>query len=568
MAPSIPITPLADRALILRFGDRIDPAINAQVIAAWRAIDADRPAGVVDLVPAYTTLAVHYDWRRMPDAAREHPWQWLEAVIRQRLADIDATSNQSPRTVTLPVCYESSHAPDLSDLAQVTGLSVEQIVERHQSREYTVACIGFRPGFPYLLGLDPALSMPRLDTPRARVPAGSVAVAGLQTGIYPQAGAGGWRLIGATPWRLFDPASNPPSRLMPGDRVRFKRIDADEYTRLASEQPSAPDEESGDDDDPVLEVLAAGIHSCFQDAGRPGWRHLGVSAGGSFDPTSAALANTLVGNAPGATVLEMAIRGPDLRVLRPCIIALTGAGMTASADGVTLPFGRCVTLPKGALVRFRPTGRGTRAWLAIAGGLRANRWLDSAAVDTSSGLHGRAVQAGDRLATNASMTSRAISEHARWWVDPVPDLDRDTRTTQLRFLASGAAQHDLVDAAENTVWRVSTAADRTGLRLQGAELTTVDAGSRISEAVLTGTIQVPPDGQPIILGPDCQTIGGYPVVGHVIEADLGRLAQCKPGDRIELQAVDITSAHALRRDQVTSTHRQQLAVMARLAKQV
>lgn len=564
MALPATITPLSDRALILRFGDVIDHAINQRVLDAWRIIDANRPAGVVDLVPAYTTLAVHYDWQRMPEPARQQPWLWLGEQLRQRLeAGIVAVASQA-RIMPVPVCYEPEHAPDLAEVARHLGLTVDEVIARHSAGTYTVASIGFRPGFPYLLGLDPALAIPRLDTPRARVEAGSVGLAGQQTGIYPFAGAGGWRLIGATPRRLFATDRVSPSLLSPGDQVRFEVIDGATFAHLAAQEQrvsESPENIERRPVMPVLEVLSAGIHSSLQDAGRAGWRHLGIGASGCFDPVGAALANTLVGNDTDRAVLEMTIRGPDLRVLRPVTMALTGSGMSARVDDTPLRFGQPVTLPAGAVLRFRASGHGARAWLAVAGGLEGARWLGSVAHDTGSGLHGQLLRAGNRLATMTTATPSPNTAAARWWLDtdPVPDVT----TIRLRFVGDADANADVIEAIARPSWRVDPAADRTGLRLRGEAMDIADGGTRISQAVLPGTIQIPPNGQPIILGPDCQTIGGYPVVGHVIESDLGRLAQCKPGDYIELQPVDLGTAHALRREQVAAKARQDIAIAAK-----
>ncbi len=561
MALPTTIAPLADRALVLRFGDRIDPAVNALVIAAWRTIDAGRPAGVVDLVPAYTTLTVHYDWRSMPEAAQERPWRWLADRLRDRL-DTGATDLPSAgRSVRLPVCYEPPHAPDLPEVARQAGLAVDEIVARHCAGEYTVASIGFRPGFPYLLGLDPALAVPRLAVPRARVEAGSVGLAGRQTGIYPTAGAGGWRLIGATPLRLFAVDRDPPSLLMPGDRMRFEAIDGAGFARLAERERHAatPATDAADHGTPVLEVLAPGIHSSLQDRGRPGWRHLGIGASGASDPVHAALANALVGNDEDAAVLEMAIRGPDLRVLRPLLLALTGSGMSATADDEPLRFGQPVMLALGTQLRFRPTGEGARAWLAVAGGLHGRRWLGSVAVDSGSGLHGRALRAGELLGVGEPARPLATGYRPGWWA--ASPLESHHPDTPLRFVVHDHADPDLVAALQHTsAWRIGHAADRTGWRLEGPALAVPDAGERISEGVLHGTIQVPASGQPIVLGSDCQTIGGYPVAGHVIEADLPRLAQLKPGDRLGLQAVDLDQAHAARRALSQSMYRQHVAI--------
>jgi KipI family sensor histidine kinase inhibitor len=148
------------------------------------------------------------------------------ATLATLLGDVDDEAPAMARLVEIPVCYGGDFGPDLDALADHARLGAEEVVERHAGAMYTVAMLGFAPGFPYLFGLDPALHMPRRASPRTRVPAGSVAIGGAQTGIYPSELPGGWQLIGRTPLVLFDADRDPPSLLMPGDRVRFVAIDA------------------------------------------------------------------------------------------------------------------------------------------------------------------------------------------------------------------------------------------------------------------------------------------------------------------------------------------------------
>lgn len=216
---------LGDAALLLRFGDIIDAALNARVQCVARHLTALRPAWLQDLVPAYATLGVFVDVDAI-DVARlgagHDPLCGVERWLRDAIADIVVDEAGTPsRLVEIPVDYGGVHGPDLDALALHAQMSREAVVQRHSGTEYIVAMLGFAPGFPYLLGLDPALAMPRLATPRERVPAGSVAIGGAQTGLYPQAGPGGWRLIGRTDAVLFDPQCEPPTALQPGDRVRF-----------------------------------------------------------------------------------------------------------------------------------------------------------------------------------------------------------------------------------------------------------------------------------------------------------------------------------------------------------
>lgn len=227
-APPCDIEALADDAWLLRLGDAIDDRLNRRVHALAARIRAAQPAWLRDLVPAYASLGVFFDPAVVaPGEVR----RWLEAATCVGF-DIDGAGGEA-RCIEIPVVYGGDFGPDLASAAAELGLSPEQLAERHAAGTYTVALIGFAPGFPYLAGLDPALALPRLATPRACVAAGSVGIGGAQTGIYPRESPGGWRLLGRTPLRLFDPRRAVPGLLAPGDRVRFRRIDAVAFAALS-----------------------------------------------------------------------------------------------------------------------------------------------------------------------------------------------------------------------------------------------------------------------------------------------------------------------------------------------
>jgi len=215
---------LGDAALLLRFGDGIDAVTNQRVHACTAALRAQAPDWLADLTPAYACIALHVDVARIAsDDALGSACAWLEEwLVRTPLVASDTHS----RVVEIPVAYGGQFGPDLAAVATHALLPIEEAIARHTAANYTVAMLGFAPGFPYLLGLDASLAMPRIDTPRTRVAAGSVGIGGAQTGIYPQAGPGGWRLVGRTPLRLFDARRDPPSLLQAGHRVRFVAIDA------------------------------------------------------------------------------------------------------------------------------------------------------------------------------------------------------------------------------------------------------------------------------------------------------------------------------------------------------
>ena len=214
--------PIADDALVLRVGNSIDAPTNARVHALCEIIRAQQPLWLRDLVPAYASVGVFFDPLLIEADALK---AWLRKVLAMLPADAQTTVAPA-RIVEIPVVYGGEAGPDLESAAAELGMTPVDLAKRHAACEYTVAMIGFAPGFPYLLGLDPALALPRLATPRTSVPAGCVGIGGTQTGIYPRESPGGWRLIGRTPLALFDPSRDEPALLAPGDRVRFVAMDA------------------------------------------------------------------------------------------------------------------------------------------------------------------------------------------------------------------------------------------------------------------------------------------------------------------------------------------------------
>jgi len=204
------VAPAGDRALLVTLGRSIDPELLGQVLALDRALQDRRPIGLVSTVTAYGALLCHYD------AAATDPAR-LEDAIRELEGKVEA-SIPSGVIVDIPTRYDG---PDLPEVALRTNLTPADVIERHAGREYLVYCVGFAPGFTYCGAIPDEIAVPRLASPRLRVPAGSIGIAGRQTGIYAVESPGGWNLIGRTALRLFDPAADPPARFRPGDRLRF-----------------------------------------------------------------------------------------------------------------------------------------------------------------------------------------------------------------------------------------------------------------------------------------------------------------------------------------------------------
>ena len=217
------IEALGDSALIIDLADEISDSsrLLPRVLSAAEAIEKAKLPGVVDVTSSYESVAVFFDLRQVePD---------IEDKVRVLIASASGRGSGRKRRVEIPVCYDEEFALDLERVANHTSLTPDAIVALHSSAEYTVACIGFMPGFPFLAGLPQQLRVPRLESPRTKVSAGSVAIANAQAGVYPLESPGGWNVLGRTPLRLFRVEESPPTFLRPGDSVRFCRITRDEF---------------------------------------------------------------------------------------------------------------------------------------------------------------------------------------------------------------------------------------------------------------------------------------------------------------------------------------------------
>lgn len=508
---------VGDAALSVDFGEALDARLAARVRALDASLRAAPLAGVGERVPTCRALLVLYD----PGVT---DFEGLAADLCQR-AERAAPAPAPSRRHVIPVRYGGDDGPDLADVARACGRSEAEVVALHAGSDYDAWMLGFLPGFAYL-GLLPAeLQLPRRASPRARVPAGSVAIAGRQTGVYPFASPGGWHLIGRTSSRLFDPRREPPVLVQPGDRVRFTAV-----SRL-DEQPRV-DAPSAVAASPSLEVLEGGWRTSVQDQGRPGWRRYGVTAAGALDRAALARANAAVGNPPDAAALEVTLTGPRVAFLAPCVFALAGADLGAVLERADL----CLPwpVPRGVAVRARPGNvlsfgarrAGCRAYLAFAGGIDVPVVLGSRSTDLTAGFggfSGRALRTGDRLALLAP--GRGAT--------PPPAREEDAALDLTVRVHLGPQDDHFGPAALwrfwETAWHVSTTSDRVGCRLSGAALAHAGPAEIVSDGMVPGCIQVPPDGQPIVSLADGPTTGGYPKIATVVGADLPRLAQLVPG---------------------------------------
>jgi inhibitor of KinA len=242
------IFPLGDSALVVRVREQFEDAPDEtldEVLRVFELLQRAAIPGVIELAPAYTSVAVFFDPVAVLRSNGAANGAFDELATRIRSAIIPASRRlrrrrpgpSNPRLIEIPVCYDQEFGFDLHRVAEYTKLSERAVIELHRTGEYQVACIGFVPGFTFLAGLPKNLATPRRDVPRKEIPPGSVGIGGAQTGIYPLRSPGGWNLIGRTPLKLFDPAKNPPTLLCPGDRVRFRSIAREEFAAFGEDRP-------------------------------------------------------------------------------------------------------------------------------------------------------------------------------------------------------------------------------------------------------------------------------------------------------------------------------------------
>ncbi len=514
-------------------------------------IEAATIHGITDVVGSPGRVTVAYDPAAIDDVD----------VLREAVAAAAATAADEGQGAAvvheIPVAYDG---PDLGEVCTAHGIDRQRFIAAHTEPEYLVEAIGFLPGFGYLAGLPASLATPRRAAPRRAVPAGAVGIGGGQTGAYPFASPGGWNLVGRTDVRLFDAARSRPALLAVGDAVRF----------VAAELPPAVVPESPPSSvvagQAAITVIQPGLFTTIQDLGRPGHRAAGVPLSGGADRLSLRLANLLVGNPEGAAVLECTLLGPTLRFEREATVAVVGAAFPGFPSAVA------TRVTAGTEIALGHATSGCRGYLAVSGGIDVPVVLGSKStlvVAGLGGLAGRPLRAGGQMGAGSDPAAphsagRSFGLPAAGPTGlPFPNPPhRDSseaslfpgfaRCPALLRIIPGEHAEAFGEAAWSRIFRASSRSDRMGIRLEGEPLPGGESFAVMpSLAVFPGTVQVPPDGQPIVLLADAQTIGGYPVLGQVIMADLPRAAQLRPGDMLRFEPVSLAEARAALREQET-----------------
>jgi KipI family sensor histidine kinase inhibitor len=549
----------APGVLVVQFGDCISEHVNRTIrsfcATLQDCVSAGCIEGIYEWVPAYCSVSVYYD----PFCISTES---LSGALRECVEKSVHSGAGYGRVQEIPVCYEGDYAPDMDSVTAYTGLSREEIIALHSGQEYLVYMLGFLPGFVYLGGLDERLHMPRLDVPRTKIPAGSVAIGGAQTGIYPVESPGGWRIIGKTFLKMYDPSRSPPVLCKAGDRIRFVPVTAATFDKMLRQTESENRSElcsaaSGEKSVAVISgvsVCSGGMLTTVQDAGRSGYQKDGFCISGAADRISYDTANCIAGNPPGTAVLETTMYGPELKFVLAADFCITGADQQPELDGVPVPRYTRVHAAENSVLKLGSAMSGMHSYISFTGGILVPLVLGSRSTSLKYGLGGycgRKLLPGDSFGIGENderwqHIPRAVQQQPSAELFPhLMTAKNNTGVLVLRVVRG--AQYSFfsesgITTFMNEVYTVSAESDRMGLRLAGPKIESLRGTDIISDGIVSGSIQIPASGIPIIMMADHQTVGGYAKIGTVISADIPALAQRVPGTKIRFVFVSVEEA--------------------------
>jgi KipI family sensor histidine kinase inhibitor len=530
------------RALLVGLaGEERASALEA-VLALHGRLAAEPLPGQTDAVAAAETVLVTF-------ATAAHALAARAALPQLAAAGPEPGERSVSRHVEIEVVYDGE---DLADVGRLTGLGADGVIAAHTGQVWTAAFGGFAPGFTYLVGEDRRLDVPRRTSPRTAVPAGSVALGGQFSAVYPRQSPGGWQLLGRTAAAMWDLSRERPALVRPGDTVRYVAVREAVALRQPAAAAAVPDAHDGAT--AALVVVSPGLQSLVEDLGRPGLGDLGVSAAGAADERSARQANRLVGNPADAAVVENLLGGLAVRAEGDSVLAVAGAPVgleIRDAEGAVLrrPAGHApFALLDGETLELGTPEAGLRCYVAARGGFAVPAALGSCSADSMSGIGPAPLVEGARLPVARPAAAFAPVGAPEPPAVVVRTAGPAAPPTELR-VTLGPRDDWFTPAAlaalTDQEWVVTEQSDRIGVRLRpadspdgpGTALERSREGELASEGVPTGSLQVPPSGHPVLFLPDHPVTGGYPVIAVVVPEDLPLAAQTPPGARLRFSIV-------------------------------
>jgi KipI family sensor histidine kinase inhibitor len=497
-------------------------------LALFDALSAFPEHGIEEIIPAARTLLIRYQ-----------PLQTSMAQLAMKISHKPLTQhgNRSGALVTIPVHYNGE---DLPAVAELMGIDIQTVIRRHQESVWNVAFTGFAPGFAYMISDTGGWQIPRRSTPRTRIPAGSVALAGEFSGIYPQASPGGWQLIGQTELKMWDLAREQPALLLPGSQVQF--VDGEAKSPMISLPTKTPQHKPVANESATLTVLATGLQTTWQDDGRAGKAALGLSESGSMDKNAQHTANRIVGNPSQSPCLEITQGGFRARANEDVVISVTGAPCpltlkTADGERFSVEGYRPLNLAAGDEIHVGTPTHGLRSYLAVRSGFVVEQILGSTARDSLAQLGPQPICVGDILQTGAHQHCHAVL------LDELPPsgLPAVGETVTLDIIAGPRTDWFTTQALDQLTaqsWQVTPQSNRIGLRLAGEQRLERRLHQELpSEGTCSGSIQVPASGQPVLFLHDHPLTGGYPVIAAVAEYHLDLAGQIPPGAFIRFNII-------------------------------
>ena len=508
----------------------IELASLEETLALYSKLQQVKLDGIKELIPAAKTILVFFN---------EFETTLQKLVFCIEKLEIGSSIDRQAEEVIIPIIYDGE---DLSQVAELQGMSVAEVIKKHQQSIWNVAFIGFAPGFAYLTSSDhPFTDIPRLKVPRKKIPAGSLGLAGKYSGIYPKDSPGGWQLIGTTLEKMWDLDRKNPALLLPGMKVHFEDVSHRPTYVSIPKQIVSTETEQFKSNHPVFKIVGSGLQMLIQDEGRFHQTQVGVGRAGAMDLSAMHMANRIVGNPIETAVIEILNGGLKAQMQDSAVIAVTGAKSQikvkySTGQQAIFESYQPIALDAGDEFHIQIPTAGLRNYLTVRGGFCLQPILNSYSFDSLAILGSEPLKVGDVL-YQAKMNTLPIYPYA----EAKNDLPKVGDVVELDLVMGPRTDwfdEKSIEQFFDQTWLVTNESNRVGLRLSGdVPLQRKITQELESEGTCTGALQIPPSGQPVLFMNDHPLTGGYPVLASVAKHHWDLVAQIPAGCRIQFRKI-------------------------------